>query len=401
MEILLAFIGTQAGLLSLFIGFMFIFGYTWIAKTDDVDYVDDDHINDLQDLKVDTDGETPMVGTFQEDKGANVTAATNMTLGSDGNYYVITGNTAIVSIIHAQAQPGTVIRLKFSGTPVITHSATDLILPGGANLTMAAGNVMELVNIDTSKWRCTNILKADGTPVVGTPNAVLKDGTVAMTGTFQEDKGADVISGATLALGSDGNYYVITGSGGPITSITHAQAQPGTMVRLKFSSTPVITHSATDLILPGGANITAAANDVMTLVNIDTDKWRCSAYTKASGEAVVGGAASLRTSETKTANYVLVAGDVGKTIEMDNAAARTFTFPALSTLGKGWWVTLVKEGAGDVSLIPNGAEEIGRFGNNTVKNEQAAEAGWANITVMVAYDETKLVAIGADGSWNT
>ncbi len=152
-------------ILSLFIGFMFIFGWTWLAKTDEVDYVDDSHINLLQTRKVDTDGETPMVGTFQEDKGADVIAATNMTLGIDGNYYVITGNTAIVSIIHAQAQPGTVIRLKFSGTPIVTHHATNLILPGGANLTMAAGNVMELVNIDTSKWRCTNILKADGAPL--------------------------------------------------------------------------------------------------------------------------------------------------------------------------------------------------------------------------------------------
>ncbi len=152
-------------LLSLFIGFMFIFGWTWLAKTDDVDYVDDSHINLLQTRKVDTDGETPMVGTFQEDKGADVVAATNMTLGIDGNYYVITGNTAIVTIIHAQVQPGTIIRLKFSGIPIVTHSATDLILPGGANITMAAGNVMELVNIDTSKWRCTNILNADGAPL--------------------------------------------------------------------------------------------------------------------------------------------------------------------------------------------------------------------------------------------
>lgn len=112
-----------------------------------------------------------------------------------------------------------------------------------------------------------------------------------------------------------------------------------------------------------------------------------------------GGSVSPRDSETKTANYVLQAGDGGKTIEMDNAAARTFTFPALATLGAGWWVTLVREGAGKMSIIPDGAEEIGRWGNNTVYNDAADEEGWANITLQVSYDETKLIVTSGDGTF--
>ncbi len=226
------------------------------------------------------------------------------------------------------------------------------------------------------------------------------DGEIALTGTDQWDQGADVIAAGTMALGIDGNYYDITGNT-TIVTITHAQSQPGTVVVLKFSGTPIITHSGTDLILPGGANITAAAGDVMTLVNIATSKWRCVAYTKVDGTAIVGGAVSPRDSETKTANYIVLAGDGGKTIEMDNAAARTFTLLAASSAGRGFWIKFVKEGAGDVSIIPDGTDDIGRFGNNTVKNEEATDAGWANLTLEVAYDEAGWLVISGDGTWNT
>ena len=267
--------------LSLFIGFMFIFGYTWIAKTDDVDYVDDSHVNLLQTRKVDTDGETPMVGTFQEDKGTDVTAATNITLGTDGNYYVITGNTAIVSIIHAQAQPGTAIRLKFSVTPIVTHSATDLILPGGANITMAAGNVMELVNIDTNKWRCTNILKADGTPL-----------SLVLTETLQEDVGTPIASADPLVPGADGNFFHVTGVTN-FTAINAAKSQPGTAITLVFDGILTITHHATDLILPGGANITTAAGDRAIFREESANKWNCIVYIKADGTPIVGGGGKI------------------------------------------------------------------------------------------------------------
>ena len=57
---------------------------------------------------------------------------------------------------------------------------------------------------------------------------------------------------------------------------------------LRFAGALAFTHNASSLILPTGANITTAANDVAVLVSEGSGNWRCAAYTRASGEALVG-----------------------------------------------------------------------------------------------------------------
>ncbi len=74
-------------------------------------------------------------------------------------------------------------------------------------------------------------------------------------------KGADIVSAATLIIGTDGNNFDVTGSTGPITAMTVAA---GTEFILQFDSTPTLTDSASlDL---GGADITAVAGDRMKFV---------------------------------------------------------------------------------------------------------------------------------------
>jgi hypothetical protein len=98
-----------------------------------------------------------------------------------------------------------------------------------------------------------------------------------------ESKGADVASANALVLGTDGNYFDITGAVA-ITSI--GTLKIGTVVTLHFDGALTLTHHGTNLILPGGANITTAAGDEAIFVEYDTGVWRCIAYTKASGVAV-------------------------------------------------------------------------------------------------------------------
>lgn len=98
-------------------------------------------------------------------------------------------------------------------------------------------------------------------------------------------KGADVVSATALGLGTDGNYFDVTGTT-TITSIDTLGA--GSIVRLHFDAAVVLTHHATNLILSGGANITTAAGDEFTFVEYATGNWRMIAYTLTSGEAIVG-----------------------------------------------------------------------------------------------------------------
>lgn len=91
-------------------------------------------------------------------KGADVASAGTLTLGDDGNYFDITGTTAITSI--ATKGAGTIVRLHFDDALTLTHHATDLILPGGANITTAAGDEAEFIEYASGDWRCLNYQRA-------------------------------------------------------------------------------------------------------------------------------------------------------------------------------------------------------------------------------------------------
>ena len=92
-------------------------------------------------------------------KGADVASATSLTLGTDGNYFDVTGTTTITSI--ATVGVGTVIKLHFDAALTLTHHSTDFILPDGTNITTAAGDEAEFVEYETGDWRCTNFTYAN------------------------------------------------------------------------------------------------------------------------------------------------------------------------------------------------------------------------------------------------
>jgi hypothetical protein len=62
---------------------------------------------------------------------------------------------------------------------------------------------------------------------------------------------------------------------------------------LRFLGVLQLTHHATNLDLPGEANITTAVGDVAEFFSHTANQVQCVAYTKASGEAVVGAAGGL------------------------------------------------------------------------------------------------------------
>jgi len=95
-------------------------------------------------------------------KGADVASATSVTLGSDGNFFDITVTTAITAF--ASLGVGTVVKLQFDRALTLTHHATDLVLPGGANITTAAGDVLEMVEYAAGDWLVTNYQTAATAP---------------------------------------------------------------------------------------------------------------------------------------------------------------------------------------------------------------------------------------------
>ena len=100
----------------------------------------------------------------------------------------------------------------------------------------------------------------------------------------QHSQGADIASAATTNLETaTGNYVQVTGT----TAITALTLNQGHIRLVKFTAALTLTNGAS-LVLPGGANITTGAGDCAVFVGEAAGVVRCLAYTKASGNPVVG-----------------------------------------------------------------------------------------------------------------
>lgn len=105
-----------------------------------------------------TAGRSVFAGRVQFGRGADVTAANNLTLGAGGNVFVITGNTQINAITTAAWQAGSEITLIFTGTPTVKHNTAGgagtavMFLAGSVDLTAANNTVLKLV-YDGTQWQ--------------------------------------------------------------------------------------------------------------------------------------------------------------------------------------------------------------------------------------------------------
>tara|TARA_B100000745_G_scaffold277024_1_gene207267 strand:+ start:19 stop:963 length:945 start_codon:yes stop_codon:yes gene_type:complete len=101
---------------------------------------------------------------------------------------------------------------------------------------------------------------------------------------IQWSKGADVASATALVLLTDGNYFDVSGT---VTITSFNTTAVGTQIKLHFDAACILTHHASDLILPSGANITTAAGDEAEFIEYASGDYRCTSYTKASGKPVI------------------------------------------------------------------------------------------------------------------
>lgn len=87
------------------------------------------------------------------DKGADLASATTVTIGTDGNYFDITGTTTIAGF--STPAFDTVIRVRFTSALTLTNS-TSFALIGGADISVAAGDIATFVGDTAGNWRMTS-----------------------------------------------------------------------------------------------------------------------------------------------------------------------------------------------------------------------------------------------------
>lgn len=100
-------------------------------------------------------------GRLQQKQGADVASANNLSLGTDGNTFEITGNTQINLIANTNWQNGSEITLLFLGTPTVKNgqatsgSNITLVLAGAADFVATANDILKLQLVEiggTAMW---------------------------------------------------------------------------------------------------------------------------------------------------------------------------------------------------------------------------------------------------------
>jgi hypothetical protein len=222
-------------------------------------------------------------------------------------------------------------------------------------------------------------------------------------------KGTAVASAASVDIWSiSGDYVHVTGNTGPITSFGTAP-YAGAQRTVIFDSTPTITHNATTLVLPGGANITAAANDRMIVRADTTANMVVVAYITAAGRTVI---------PTVLDNVfrVLDSADTTKQVAVEagsitTGTTRTVTVPDRDiTLHDGPTSGTVTAAAGQTSIdftIPAWATRItvslNELSTNSTSRKliQLGDAGGVETTSYVSTSNDVNQASGTSGTSST
>ena len=163
-----------------------------------------------------------------------------------------------------------------------TARGTDALATGDGILINDAGT-MKMTNVDTVKTfmqtGITTDLSGDSSPQLG--------GFLDANGNYmQTEKGGDIASASPTVIDTDGDYFDVTGT----TSFAAFTVAADRQFTLQFDGVLTMTHHATNIDLPGEANITTAVGDVATFQSTGSNTVQCINYSRASGEPIVGAA---------------------------------------------------------------------------------------------------------------
>lgn len=260
---------------------------------------------------------TPAAAAAIWNKGTDNSGGATVTMGDGGSFNLITSTTAITAFAFTNDAAGRKAVIRFNTVRTLTNNSTSLILPTGANITTAAGDLAMVESLGSGNFRVDWYTRADGTaltassgPPTGSAGGALSGtypnpglasqsaGTVMMNNTGSSaaptavavgtafdaltTKGAAIASATTASIdGQTGNTVHITGTT-TITSFGNCTAGHDRVVI--FDGALTLTYNGTSLITGTGANRTTAAGDVGEYFCDTTNNWRETRYQYAEAE---------------------------------------------------------------------------------------------------------------------
>lgn len=257
---------------------------------------------------------------------------------------------------------------------------------------------------------------------------IKKDGSVAMTGAFNQAQGTDIASAGTINLDTaTGNLIDVTGT----TTITAITLSQGRQRIVRFTGALTLTNGAS-LVLPGAANITTAAGDYAVFTGYAAGVVRCVAYANAitnAGRALIDDATAA--AQVATLGFAADATKLQKhgadvvsagTIDLDAATGalidvtgtttitaitladglvRVVRFTGILTLTHGASLVLpgaanITTAAGDMAVFAGYAAGVVRCVSYVKANGQAVVSSGGDAATLDGLDS--LAFVKADGS---
>jgi hypothetical protein len=148
--------------------------------------------------------------------GADIAAAATLNLETAaGNFVHVTGNTGITAITLSDGHRRTVM---FTGTPLLTNGAS-LLLPGAANIQIAANDIAVFVGDASGVVRCTDYLPSGG--LAKSPGTRTRTVLASGSGTYTTPAGCKALEirmvGGGGAGGGGGTGSGVGNGGGSTT----------------------------------------------------------------------------------------------------------------------------------------------------------------------------------------
>lgn len=186
--------------------------------------------------------------------GADLASAGTLDLDTDtSDVRNITGTTTITAVTLAAGHQRTI---RFAGILILTNGAS-LILPGGANITTAAGDYAQLRGYASGVVRCFAYTRADGTALFASSAGIGSVGSTAISSTSID-----------WSLGNV-HYKTLAAN----TTFTFANASDGQTIRVFLTQTAAYTATFPTVAWTDGAQ------PIQTTLNA-TDIW---VFTKVGG----------------------------------------------------------------------------------------------------------------------
>ena len=201
---------------------------------------------------------------FIQTKGSDISSATSLTLGKDGNLFDVTGTTTITTI--GTQGIGSIVTLQFDAALTFTHHSTNLILPGATNIITAAGDIAVMYEYASADWRCISYTRASGKLQ---PSSEVSAESFNLPITLNGTDGSSTHAGDNIVLDASASstdvgerllYEGIPETGITDVANTFTKAQSGSITVLTDAST-----IAVNLALNNHFSVTLAGN--RTLAN--------------------------------------------------------------------------------------------------------------------------------------